>query len=173
MTDTDHTSRGRRRRRLFLGGPFKALVDPRTGVLSEVEQNRIAGLIERFEREGYEVHNAHRREGWGAEFLSPEECTRLDFTEIRDCDIFVAYPGAPASPGTHIEIGWAAAFGKPLVLLLDEEATYAFLVRGLHTVADVTYLHYSRDDDIDDIVDQVAAIVTEIMERAATAPAKV
>jgi len=69
--------------------------------------------------------------------MEPSECTRIDYKEIAACDVFVAFPGAPASPGTHIEIGWASAWNKPIVLLLDEGAEYAFLVRGLSAVADV------------------------------------
>jgi hypothetical protein len=104
------------------------------------ERARYEALIGHLEGRGYAVHNAHRREAWGARFLEPEECTRLDFVEIRGADLFVALPGAPAYPGTHIEIGWASAFGKPIVLLLEENRTYAFLVRGLHAVARVTYV---------------------------------
>lgn len=148
-------------RSVFLAGPFKALVDD-SGNMRTAERERFESLIERLESEGYKVHNAHRREAWGAEFLRPEECTRLDFDEIVDCSVFVAFPGHPASPGTHVEIGWASAMGRPIVLLLEEGQEYAFLVRGLHTVADVTYLTV-RDGE--HIADQVAATVKELADR--------
>ncbi|PRW63541.1 nucleoside 2-deoxyribosyltransferase [Actinopolyspora mortivallis] len=109
------------------------------------ERNRYEALIRLLEQRGYVVHNAHKREGWGREFLQPRECTRLDYEQIRDCDLFVAFPGDPASPGTHVEIGWAAALGTPMVLLLEEGHTYAFLVRGLDAVADVTYVSVPAD----------------------------
>jgi hypothetical protein len=137
---------------VFLGGPFKASVDPATGTLRAAERTRLESVIARLESDGYEVHNAHRREGWGAAFLTPEECTRLDFEEISASDVFVAFPGAPASPGTHVEIGWASALGKPVVLLLEDGAEYAFLVRGLHTVADVVALPVGPDSDVAGLV---------------------
>ena len=99
--------------------------------------DKYTSIIDFFETQGWDVHCAHRREHWGREFMEPSECTRIDYTEIAACDVFVAFPGAPASPGTHIEIGWASAWNKPIVLLLDEGAEYAFLVRGLSAVADV------------------------------------
>ncbi|MFJ6674831.1 nucleoside 2-deoxyribosyltransferase [Actinosynnema sp. NPDC091369] len=139
-------------RRIFLGGPFKASVDPATGTLRAAERTRLESVIARLERDGHEVHNAHRREGWGAAFLTPEECTRLDFEEISASDVFVAFPGAPASPGTHVEIGWASALGKPVVLLLEDGAEYAFLVRGLHTVADVVFVPVGPDSDVAELV---------------------
>ncbi|GAA2827416.1 nucleoside 2-deoxyribosyltransferase [Crossiella cryophila] len=147
------------RRSVFLAGPFKALVDD-TGAMRVAEKARFEALIDRLEAEGYQVHNAHRREAWGKEFLRPEECTRLDYEEISDSTVFVAFPGHPASPGTHIEIGWASALGKPIVLLLEPDREYAFLVRGLHTVADVTYLTIG-----DDLVDEVAALVNRLADR--------
>ncbi|MFE9747044.1 nucleoside 2-deoxyribosyltransferase [Saccharothrix saharensis] len=151
-------------RRVFLGGPFKASVDPATGTLRAAERARLESVIARLERDGHEVHNAHRREGWGAAFLTPEECTRLDFEEISASDVFVAFPGAPASPGTHVEIGWASALGKPVVLLLEDGAEYAFLVRGLHTVADVVFLPVGPDSDVAELV---AGAVRDIGARTA------
>ena len=153
-----------RARRIFLGGPFKASVDPATGTLLAAERARLEAVIDRLERDGHEVHNAHRREGWGAAFLTPEECTRLDFEEISGCDVFVAFPGAPASPGTHVEIGWASALGKPVVLLLEERAEYAFLVRGLHTIADVVFVPVGPDSDVAGLV---AGALRDIEARSA------
>jgi len=112
------------------------------------ERELFGALIRRLEDDGCEVHNAHRREGWGSAFMTPEECTKVDFTEISRCDVFVALPGYPASPGTHVEIGWASAMGKPIVLLLNDGCDYAFLVRGLHAVAQVTYLIFGENTDI-------------------------
>jgi len=122
----------------FLAGPFKGIMDAETGMIRAFERERFEALIDHMEARGYAVNNAHKRESWGANFMAPEECTRLDYENIRDCDLFVAFPGHPASPGTHIEIGWASALGKPMILLLEEGGTYAFLIHGLHVVGDVS-----------------------------------
>ncbi|MFD0385337.1 hypothetical protein ACFQ2B_32895 [Streptomyces stramineus] len=115
---------------LFLAGPFLQLLDPATGEMPEEARAPFSLLIKHFEGHGLDVHNAHRREAWGAELMPPDTCTRLDQDGIRDADVFVALPGAPPSPGTHIEIGWASAFDKPIVLLLERGREYTFLVRG-------------------------------------------
>lgn len=122
----------------FLAGPFKSLVDPRTSRMWPEDVRRFEALIGVLEDAGYRVHNAHRREAWGEQFLTPEACTEADYQEIAGCALFVALPGQPPSPGTHVEIGWASALGRPIVLLLEEDQEYAFLVRGLHVVADVS-----------------------------------
>lgn len=133
---------------IFLAGPFKSTIDPETGVLRAPTLSIFKRLIAELEGAGYRVHNAHRREAWGAQMLPPEVCTRLDFQEIRACDVFVGLPGSPASPGTHIEIGWAAAFGKLIVLLLEPSASYAFLVQGLHSIANVQYVEWDTTQAI-------------------------
>ncbi|MFI1968520.1 nucleoside 2-deoxyribosyltransferase [Streptomyces cinnamoneus] len=130
-------------RSVFLAGPFLQLLDPATGEMPESARNPFDTLIKHFEAQRLSVHNAHRREAWGAELMRPEECTRIDQEEIRKADAFVALPGSPASPGTHIEIGWASAFDKPIVLLLERDRDYTFLVQGLHTVATVEYVVHS------------------------------
>ncbi|WP_405008230.1 nucleoside 2-deoxyribosyltransferase [Kitasatospora purpeofusca] len=130
-------------RTLFLAGPFIQLLDPETGEMPPGAREPFDLLIKHFESQGVAVHNAHRREAWGAELMRPEQCTALDQEEIRKAELFVALPGSPASPGTHIEIGWASAFGKPIVLLLERGREYTFLVQGLHTVAEVEEVVYT------------------------------
>jgi hypothetical protein len=131
---------------MFLAGPFKALVNPETGMMSERNIHLFNGIIEHFERRGWDVHCAHKREGWGREFMSPALCTRIDFDEISKCDYFVAFPGSPASPGTHIELGWASALGKRVILLQEVGKEYAFLVRGLGEIATTRRVEYSGED---------------------------
>jgi nucleoside 2-deoxyribosyltransferase len=130
-------------RRMFLAGPFKALVDSRTQAMSEKNIRLFSRIIDHFEAMGWDVHCAHRREAWGREFMTPALCTRTDFEEISKCDCFVAFPGSPASPGTHIELGWASALGKRIVLLLEAGKEYAYLVRGLDEVTKIQRVEYS------------------------------
>lgn len=139
--------------RVFLAGPFKNLLDPETGLLSYSMQERFRSIIRLLEQKGFDVHCAHRREGWGAKMMTPSECTRIDFEEISAADILLAFPGMPASPGTHIELGWASALKKRIILLLEHGKEYAFLVRGLHQVADVTDIVFKGDSDLIDQLD--------------------
>ncbi|EIM04932.1 hypothetical protein A1A1_18852 [Planococcus antarcticus DSM 14505] len=36
---------------------------------------------------------------------------------------------------------------KPIILLLEEEKDYAFLIKGLGTVANVTFIRYLKEED--------------------------
>ncbi|WP_340680328.1 nucleoside 2-deoxyribosyltransferase [Paraglaciecola sp.] len=132
-------------KKMFLAGPFKALVDEKTHTMSTHHIEQFSVIIEFFEAKGWSVHCAHRREKWGREFMTPAQCTSIDYQEIDKCDVFVAFPGVPASPGTHIELGWASAMQKPTVLLLEEDQQYAYLVQGLGEITKVSELYYGAE----------------------------
>lgn len=143
-------------KKIFLAAPFKGLVNEKTMCMEETKKNEILNLINFLENKGYSVHNAHKREGWGKDFMTPEQCTAIDYEEIKKCDIFIAFPGVPASPGTHIEIGWASAFNKKIIFLLeDNQENYAFLVRGLYKVSDVTYIVYHDNSEYYDELSKI------------------
>lgn len=132
---------------VFLAGPFKGGLSVESGLLEEPLKRQLMDLVDFLENRGFRVFNAHRREQWGRDLVTPEECTSIDFEEIKESDWVVALPGCPASPGTHIELGWASALGKPITVLLEAGKEYAFLVRGLHRVTDVRYIHFESTED--------------------------
>jgi hypothetical protein len=135
------------RRMVFIGGPFTGLICPETRLLLPTWRNRYSRLIGLFESESWEVRNAHRREAWGEDIMPPAVHVKLDFEDIRACDLFIAFPGYPASPGTHVEIGWASALGKPMVLLLEEDHPYGSLVAWIDAVADARCIRFRKDED--------------------------
>ena len=69
-------------KKVFLAAPFKSLVNSKTMSMDEEKKNEIVNLIEFLEKKGYSVHNAHKREAWGQEFMSPEQCTKIDYDVI-------------------------------------------------------------------------------------------
>ncbi|WP_405765008.1 nucleoside 2-deoxyribosyltransferase [Streptomyces sp. NBC_01538] len=130
-------------RKVYVGGPFQAVLHGDQLRIHDAYRGLYEDLIDGFEQRGWRVFNAHRREAWGAQMLDAPTSTRMDFADIAECDVVVATPGAnPASPGTHIELGWASALGKKIVLLLQEGESYAALIDGLPAVADVTFVPF-------------------------------
>ncbi|WP_251861488.1 nucleoside 2-deoxyribosyltransferase domain-containing protein [Clostridium sp. Marseille-Q2269] len=135
-------------KRVFLAAPFKGTIKKNTSIMEDQEKSKIKNLILFLEEKGWVVDNAHKREKWGENFMSPDQCTKLDYNAIKECDLFIAFPGLPVSPGTHIEIGWASAMGKKIIILLSEkEENYAYLIRGLHTVGNVHYIIYYEEKE--------------------------
>ncbi|KAA8362369.1 nucleoside 2-deoxyribosyltransferase [Leuconostoc carnosum] len=137
--------------RVFLAAPFKQLLNQKNVVDSENTQV-LQTIIQLLENKHFIVDNAHKRENWGAEMMTPSQCTTADYFAIKQCQYFIAFPGNPASPGTHIELGWASAFNKKMILLLKVGVDYAYLVKGLGAIADVEYLYYQ---DLADCVQKI------------------
>lgn len=151
-------------REVFVAAPFWRFLQMANGVVPDGERQKIMQVIEYFEALGCEVHNAHRREGWGTQLMEPLEFTRHDYDGIAASDLFVAFPGAPASPGTHVELGWASALGKPMVVIMEADEEYAGLVVGLGSVGVVEEVVYRPGDDL---VPMIAEATRRVLGRAA------
>jgi nucleoside 2-deoxyribosyltransferase len=65
---------------------------------------------------------------------------------MREADAFVAVLPAAANgvpwrtDGTCVELGWASALGRPILLLVDTSASYSHLITGLPNIAVVQVL---------------------------------
>jgi nucleoside 2-deoxyribosyltransferase len=78
--------------------------------------------------------------------------TRRDFDWMRECDIYVAVlPAGPddlsyRSDGTHVELGWASALGKPILLLSSSGIDHSLVVQGLW---ELCAFHFARLEDVE------------------------
>jgi nucleoside 2-deoxyribosyltransferase len=148
---------------VFVAAPFWAYVDKETGKFDAEAFESINRILKHFDAQGCTVHNAHRREAWGQDFMEPEQFTPLDYEQITSSDVIVAVPGCPPSPGTHIEIGWASANKVPMVLILESGKEYAGLLHGLDQFAPVRILEI--EDDVD--LDVLDAAIEEVLAASA------
>jgi hypothetical protein len=72
-----------------------------------------------------------------------------DIGWMRACELYACFlPGDPTTgwslrtDGTCVELGWASALGKPIVIVRDAAVEYSHLIAGLHAVAQVHYIDY-------------------------------
>jgi nucleoside 2-deoxyribosyltransferase len=151
--------------RVFLAAPFTQLIGADTGTVDAGWRNQIGALYDALRGRGYSVFLAHDREAWGEGLMTPSQCTPLDHKEMVNADVVCAYPGAPPSYGVHVELGWASAMGKPLLLLLDAGTAYSPLLSGIGEVtrADFFALRGRRLDEVaHEVGDRVAAMLAEL-----------
>jgi nucleoside 2-deoxyribosyltransferase len=141
--------------KIFLGGPIQYLSSygNSSAVIADHRE-----IFQAFVTAGFHVFSAHECERYGEDShcFSPADVTARDLAWAKACDIYVGIlplddHGQPyRSDGTHIEIGWATALGKKVVLLLDDSATrpYSHLVLGLveNLQASAVQLSRWRDD---------------------------
>ncbi|GAA0734390.1 nucleoside 2-deoxyribosyltransferase [Dactylosporangium roseum] len=158
---------------MLIGGPIQHAFPhgQSAGALREVI-DRVAGVVS--DARG-DVFSAHRTEEFGesATEFSPEDVTERDFNWMQRCDVFV--PILPSNrtdsimrtDGTHVELGWASALGKPIVVLTDSGVVHhgSHLLRGLHTIATVSFL------DIDDVMVKPQTLL-EMLDDVHSAPTR-
>ena len=133
--------------RIFFGAPFTKYLN-KNQTVAKRKKELIERVISFLNRKGHKVRNAHIREDFGKKWMQPNECTSLDFIEIKDCDVFIAIPGNPPSGGVHIELGWASALNKRIILILKKRGKYSPLVHGLDTISKVEKIEFEKEEEI-------------------------
>jgi nucleoside 2-deoxyribosyltransferase len=74
-----------------------------------------------------------------------QACYTRDKYDIKDCDLVfvnVIKPPDRISMGTNIEVGWADAFGKPIIAVSDKDGTYD---KDLLFSATIDIMYYDLD----------------------------
>ena len=138
---------------VFVGGPIQHAIGADgcfdDGIRRVIERV-ISGLVE----QGHKVLSAHLHERFGemdGRGKFQEVCAR-DYRWMRQCDAFVAVLPLDAngnvvvSNGTSVELGWASAMGKPIVIVCDPAPKYSHLIIGLDAIADVVKIDIDRPD---------------------------
>ncbi|XVS68086.1 nucleoside 2-deoxyribosyltransferase [Actinosynnema sp. CA-299493] len=137
---------------LFVGGPIQHALSP-GGFTSDLEKT-LTLVMETLRDYGANIYSAHTVEHFGdrTAHYTPEQVAARDLRWMSKCDVFI--PVLPVAEdgvlmrtdGTHVELGWATALGRPIVLLtrqpIVESASH--LLKGLHRVGDVQLLDVER-----------------------------
>jgi len=132
--------------KIYVAGPLRALVDKENNIKPEYVE-KIEKLRIFLKEKGYEVYIPHEFEGYAeAKKLSVDEIALNDFNEIRSSDIVICYPGDPPSGGTCVELGWATAWAKRVILLLKRTKDYSSLIKGISELDRVIVIGYSNNE---------------------------
>ncbi|GAA0661316.1 hypothetical protein GCM10010193_10490 [Kitasatospora atroaurantiaca] len=126
-----------RRARVFLAAPLMRLTGPADSVVTLASRTRLTTLRSTLLRSGAAVYSAHHSDAWSVAGRAPEPRVPSDFRALQTADLVFAYVGAPLSAGVSLELGWASALRKPVVLLVDEAITHNPLIATIEQVAPV------------------------------------
>ena len=141
--------------KVFLAFPFSNIINEKDSMVENKYKNFLETCREMIIKKKLDLFLAHYREKWGKKLMTAEECTPLDLEEMKESDLVFAFPGAPISGGVHIELGWASALGKKIVLFLNTDETYSPLIMGLNQIAETKIVYYKdiQDDIIMETID--------------------
>jgi nucleoside 2-deoxyribosyltransferase len=123
---------------VYLAAPFSQWIDPATGVMHTHHAAELEAVRQALLGVDYAVYSPHFNEQWGASWLPASVCVPADFRAVGRCDALVAVLGSPPSCGVLVELGWASALGKPVVLVT--EADLPHVVDGLGTLTVVAHV---------------------------------
>lgn len=72
------------------------------------------------------------REEYGKKKMYGDECTTLDYKEMLDTDLLIAFP--EDSAGVAVELGWASAMKKTVLVFIDKKYCQSELVKSINSV---------------------------------------
>lgn len=167
---------GESRSSVFLGGPIQHALCAGDEFDPQLRRS-LEAIYETLARE-YEVYSAHFAERFGdlTSDLPPQQVAERDFRWMQSCDAFLAVlpDGSEGRPyrtdGTFVEIGWASAMRKPILLLPARSpmtSHHSHLIRGLDAIAEVHIYSVSRAlEDPDGLLKQLRKIMTTVLGTA-------
>ncbi|HEX8454710.1 MAG TPA: hypothetical protein VF647_21700 [Longimicrobium sp.] len=136
----------------------------------------IKGIDTALQHAGHDVFLALRLEEYGAKLRAASVCTPFDMLEMQRADCVVAL--AEDSYGVHLELGWASAMDKPMVIVVPEGGRdTTALLAGLASVGRCIFVPAAAEARTDvaaqaALHDALLAAVHELREERAPAAAQ-
>lgn len=144
--------------KIYIAAPFRAFATE--------EENRFYGVmnndgyqafLEEVDRRlrgwGYRTCLPHRDEGeWGENYILPEDIAEICFRHIEESSLVIVFPGK--SRGVHMEIGYAAALRKKIIVFLRKAEIESTLLRGLGRVTEYECVRYDSEEMFFELFEQ-------------------
>ena len=139
---------------IFFCAPYIKKIDNETKLINEEFKDWLSKIIEYFKKNIQNVNNSHVREEWGANIYPPSDAIRHDFSDIRNADCVIAYIGNPPSSGVLVELGFAAAIKKPIVIFTENKQLIPYFVLGLNNWTNTKIIVFDSLEDLFDKFNQ-------------------
>jgi len=122
--------------KIFFAAPFTSLLSANLG-FSSYHQQLFEAVLNALTASGHRVFSAHVREEWGKKLLTAEQLVPDDYKALLDADLVLTHLVEPISQGVLIELGWASAHRKPIVLITKSAESYSPMIYGLRMLTNV------------------------------------
>lgn len=124
-------------KRLFIACPISKYLTE-DGINKDFE-DFIKELVSLCRKHFKEVYIALEREEYGKRKMYGSICTILDFRKIETIDTLLAIP--ENSMGASIEIGWASALEKEVIVVTDKKYKQSELVKSINCITEGTTIN--------------------------------
>jgi nucleoside 2-deoxyribosyltransferase len=142
---------------IFLSVAYSSQVDD-TGRILPAYQRQLQAIINLFEADRHQVFCAPREDNWTLPHTTPAAALELDTHHLDACDLIIAFLSRHISAGIQLELGYALAKNKRLILAAKTHEPLSFVNRGLIDSGAATLLTYDNDET--DLLAKLAAVQT-------------
>lgn len=142
VSEDDLAADARRSLRVFLAAPSLRLTGPSDGVFTLALRSKVSALREALLDAGVTVYSQHHDDCWTTRGIGTGFRVPSAFRGMQSADLAFAYVESPLSAGVGMELGWASALRKPLVLLVDHAAAHNPMISTLEEVCPVLPLQF-------------------------------
>ncbi|MEZ0090191.1 hypothetical protein [Streptacidiphilus sp. EB129] len=170
-TQAEVTADARRQLRVFLATPSLRLTGPVDGGLTLAVRDRATALREALLDCGVSVYSTHHGDTWSARGLHPGQRVPSPFRAIQSADVVFSYVGTPLSAGISLELGWATALRKPVVLMVDKAGQHLQLIDTLEAVAPVLPLKFLPSWSVQELRHAIVTGLHWVDDETLTVPA--
>ncbi len=131
--------------RVYIAAPYTSKSTPTNYHRSEIKDASYINFLDSIESVpkslGFETFLPHRDlHNWGKAKLSEDDVGRKSMEELKKSDLLIAYP--EKSVGVNIELGWASAFNKKVLILINENDQISIMHLGLKGVTDAKIIKF-------------------------------
>lgn len=135
----------RRSLRVYLAAPVKVLSGEGDKVISLAQRGRISRVRDALLDAGVSVFSTQHGDAWVTRGMGIGLRAPSTFRALQSADLVVGHVSSPVSPACALELGWATALRKPLVLLLEEPVVHSALIDELEAVVPVLPLSFEGE----------------------------
>jgi nucleoside 2-deoxyribosyltransferase len=142
VTEEQIAADAQRSLRVFLAAPSLRLTGPADGVFTLALRAKVTALRDALLDSGVTVYSQHHDDCWTTRGLGTGFRVPSAFRGMQSADLAFAYVESPLSAGVGMELGWASALRKPVVLLVDHAAAHNPMISTLEEVSPVLPLRF-------------------------------
>jgi len=114
-------------------------------------RQKLAKILSSLESAGHKTFNLFRDMSWKTKELPPGKAISLAFEKIKKCDaILVFLDNKKESEGIYLEIGFAKALNKKIILLIFDKLSFP----TLEALSDLV-INFSDWENIDRVLSKI------------------
>lgn len=117
-------------KKIYLASPISKYV--RNGMSEDYTE--VIDEVYKLLSEYGETYYPLKKEAYGMDKVSGsgDVCTKIDFNKVNESDLVVAF--VEDSQGVSVEIGWASAANKNIIIFIDKNYHQSELIRYIDTI---------------------------------------